>query len=120
MARILVVDDSEAIRNLVSALLIAEGHTAYLAASGGDALNVVKRQKLDLVLCDLHMPGMSGIGLVNKLRRMDNCKNLPILMLTTEKSLDKRKEARKFGASGWISKPFKEETLINAVAKYLM
>ncbi len=119
MAKILALDDAESVRQMVSLILSGQGHNVVVMRSGGDALAFAKKQHVDLVLSDLHMPGMTGIGLINKLRLLSGYENIPILMLTTENDPEKKQKARKFGATGWITKPITEERLITAVNKVL-
>jgi len=119
MARILSVDDSMTIRNMVKSMLEGEGFEVVVANDGVDAMEIAREETFDLVLCDVNMPNMNGISLVSKLRRLDAFADIPIIMLTTEDSDFKKNKARNFGASGWLQKPFTEERLVGAVKKML-
>ena len=119
MANILAVDDQTSIRQLVKYILELDGHTISLAESGQEALDLAREQTFDLVISDVNMPGMTGINMVSKMRRMDLYQGTPILMLTTETSDYKKSKARNSGASGWLSKPFDPPRLSKAVSKLL-
>jgi two-component system chemotaxis response regulator CheY len=117
MATILSVDDSKAIREMVSAVLVGEGHDVITAEDGVEAMTIARQQTFDLVLSDINMPNMNGISLVSKLRRLDGYEHTPILMLTTENSDYKKNKSRASGATGWIQKPFTPDRLLKAVNK---
>ncbi|MCJ8311375.1 MAG: response regulator [Saccharospirillaceae bacterium] len=119
MANILAVDDQTSIRQLVKYILELDGHTITLAQDGQEALDFAKEQNFDLVISDVNMPGMTGINMVSKMRRMEQYQGTPILMLTTETSDYKKSKARNSGASGWLSKPFDPPRLSSAVSKLL-
>ena len=115
MASILAVDDQRVMRDLVSAILSAEGHDLTLAEDGTVALELARQYQFDMVLSDIKMPNMNGISLVSKLRRLEHFTETPIIMLTTESSDFKKDKAKKMGANGWLQKPFEPERLIKAV-----
>ena len=117
MARILAVDDSQLIRDMVSTILTAEGHEVVTAEDGFDAMEKARDEVFELVLSDLNMPNMNGISLISKMRRLQGYEYIPIVMVTTEDSDYRKKKAKTFGASGWLVKPFTPERLINAVTK---
>lgn len=115
--RILIVDDSESIRELVGSSLIDAGFVVYKGVNGQDAINQLKNIEVDLVLTDLNMPEMDGIMLLKEIRKNDKYKYLPVLILTTESEAKKRKEAKGAGATGWIVKPFDKERLLKIINK---
>jgi len=117
MASILAVDDSQAIRSLMQVVLEGEGHTVFVKENGREALDFARNHTVDLVITDLNMPEMGGMSLVSHLRRLDNYKTLPILVITTETADYKKQKARTVGATGWIAKPVDKSRLLNAVAK---
>jgi len=84
MAKIFSIDDSKAIRQLVSTILASIGHEVITASDGNEAMAIARNHKFDLVLSDVNMPGMNGISLVSKLRRLKGYEYIPIIMLTTE------------------------------------
>lgn len=119
MATILSVDDSMVIRNMMKSILGKEGHEIIIAANGADAMAVASEKSVDLVLADINMPDMNGISLLSKLRRLDSYAEVPIIMVTTENDDYKKNKARSLGATGWLSKPFSPDRLINAVNNLL-
>jgi two-component system, chemotaxis family, chemotaxis protein CheY len=114
---ILIVDDSESIREVVGFTLTNAGHKIKVAVDGVDALKFFDGSKIDLVVTDLHMPNMDGIELIKKVRQMEAYKFTPILFLTTESQQSKKEEAKNAGATGWIVKPFVPEKLLAAISK---
>jgi len=119
MARILAVDDSKAIRDLVASVLTEAGHDVVSAADGVEALAAANRQDFDLVLSDINMPRMDGIELISELRKIKSMQYVPMIMITTENTNEKKLDARSSGASGWMAKPFTPTRLLNAVGKLL-
>ena len=120
MARILSVDDSKSIRDLITHILAQHNHEVITAADGLEAMRVARENDaVDLALIDVNMPNMSGVSLVSKLRRLDEYKYIPIIMVTTETDGYKKQKAKSVGATGWLSKPFTEERLLAAVEKTL-
>jgi two-component system chemotaxis response regulator CheY len=116
---ILIVDDSESIREVVSFTLENEGYTVLIAVDGTDALRFLNGQNIDLIITDLHMPEMDGITLIKEVRNMPDYQRIPILFLTTESQAAKKMEAKDAGATGWIIKPFVPAKLIAALSKVL-
>lgn len=116
---ILIVDDSESIREVVSFTLENEGYDVLSGIDGSDALKFLDGRKIDLVITDLHMPIMDGIGLIKEVRAMDDYSRVPILFLTTESQTAKKMEAKEAGATGWIVKPFVPAKLIAALKKVM-
>jgi len=116
---ILTVDDSLTIRQLVSFTLKGAGFDVIEAQDGEDALTKLT-QPVSLVVTDLNMPRLDGLGLIKRLRAMPACRYVPILMLTTESDTARKQEARAAGATGWIVKPFRPEQLLAVVKKVLV
>jgi len=119
MAKILTVDDSKVIRDLVAAVLSENGHEVVTANDGVEGLEASRNQQFDLVLSDINMPNMTGISMVSKVRRIPGYEHTPIIMLTTESSEFKKNKAKNMGASGWLQKPFDAERLMKAVNKLI-
>jgi len=119
MARILAVDDSASMRQMVSFTLKAAGHTVMDAEDGNQALNIAKTQSFDLVLTDVNMPIMDGLTLTKELRTLADYRFTPILILTTEAGKDKKQEGRAAGATGWLVKPFNPDQLLATIKKVL-
>jgi two-component system chemotaxis response regulator CheY len=116
---ILIVDDSESIREIVSFTLENEGYNVLVGEDGQDALKHLNKKPIDLILTDLHMPVMNGIEFIKTVRSNADYKNVPILFLTTESQTAKKMEAKEAGATGWIIKPFVPAKLIEAINKVM-
>ncbi|HLJ39268.1 MAG TPA: response regulator [Steroidobacteraceae bacterium] len=119
MARILAVDDSPSMRQLVKLALASGGHEVDVATDGVEALQVAERQQFDVVITDVNMPNMDGISLVRELRRLANYRFVPLLMLTTESTSERKQQGKEAGATGWLVKPFDPARLLSIVAKVL-
>ncbi len=119
MAKILTVDDSASMRQMVAFTLKGAGYEVVEAIDGEDALEKAKTGRVDLVLTDVNMPRMDGITLVRELRALPNYKFTPILLLTTESGADKKGEGKSAGATGWLVKPFNPEQLLATLKKVL-
>jgi two-component system chemotaxis response regulator CheY len=119
MARILAVDDSASMRQMVSYTLSNGGHDVSLANDGQEALERAQTDAFDLVLTDVNMPIMDGITLTRELRALQAYRFTPILVLTTESGTDRKMEGKAAGATGWIVKPFNPDQLIAVIRKVL-
>jgi two-component system chemotaxis response regulator CheY len=117
MANILTVDDSPSIRQMIKVTLAPVGHNVIEAGDGAQGLEKAKSTRLDLVITDLNMPGMNGLDLIRALRALPALLGLPIVFLTTESNDAVKLEAKKAGATAWITKPFKQDQLLAIVAK---
>lgn len=118
--QILIVDDSESVREAIAISLETAGMSVNRAADGQEGLNFLNgKSDVDLVITDLNMPNMDGITLVEEIRKHPVYKFTPVLILTTESQHIKRQEAKKAGATGWLVKPFAKDQLIQVVQKVL-
>jgi two-component system, chemotaxis family, chemotaxis protein CheY len=117
MARVLAVDDSASMRQLVTATLQTAGHEVLSASDGAEALQMARKEVVDVVITDVNMPIMDGITLVRELRQLPTYKYVPLLVLTTEASAERKSQGKAAGATGWIVKPFNPERLLATVAK---
>lgn len=116
---ILIVDDSAAIRQLVSLTALEARYNVLAAENGKDALAAIAGKAIDLVITDLNMPEMDGIELIKRLRGMPEFKFVPIVMLTTESQEARKVEGKQSGASGWIVKPFSPAQLLEVINKFV-
>ncbi len=116
---IMTVDDSASVRQMVSFALKEAGYDVVEAEDGQDALGKLEANPVDMVVTDLNMPNLDGIGFIKSVRANPSYKFMPIIMLTTESQDGKKKEGRSAGATGWIVKPFKPEQLLAVVKKVL-
>lgn len=117
--RILVVDDSRAVRRAVTLMLSTEAYDCLEAADGVEAVHLLETAEVDLVLTDLHMPNMDGFGLISAMRRLPNHRFTPVLVLTTECRDDVIKELQKSGVTGVLQKPIDRDGLRSAVKRCL-
>jgi two-component system chemotaxis response regulator CheY len=116
--KILIVDDSAAIRQSISFILGQEGYETVEATDGLEALTALGSiGTLDLIITDVNMPNLDGIGFIRKARELEKFKFTPILVLTTESQGSKMNEGKEAGATGWIVKPFNSEKLLGIVKK---
>lgn len=119
MTRILTVDDSPSMRDMVRIALTGAGFDVQQAADGQEALAFARKSSFDLVLSDVNMPVMDGIALIRALRAESAYRHTPILMLTTEGSADRKREGKEAGATGWIVKPFDPAQLVATMHRVL-
>ena len=117
--RIIVVDDSESIRQLLMAILGEAGYAVDSAVDGQHALEILPGEQYHLMLTDLNMPRMDGISLIRQVRSHDKFKGMPIVMLTTESQTALKDQAKAAGATGWIVKPFVANKLLAVVSKVI-
>ena len=113
---ILAIDDSAAMRQILSATLTTAGYEVTLAADGEEGLENALAMLYDLVLTDQHMPGKTGLDLITALRGNPAYQVTPILVLTTESGEPFKAAARAAGATGWIEKPLDPDMLTELVA----
>ncbi|WP_421133299.1 response regulator [Alteromonas sp. A079] len=117
--KILIVDDSPSIRQMVEVTLQSEGYDITVAVDGQNALDICQDNTFDFVLTDVNMPNMDGITLVKSLRAMGAFSSTPIVVLTTEAGGDIKSQGKAAGATGWMVKPFDPTKLLQLVAKVL-
>ena len=102
MKKILAVDDSASVRQMVNFTLKGAGYDVVDAVDGKDGLAKAGRDKFDMIITDLNMPNLDGIGMIIEVRKLPGCSFIPILMLTTESQAEKKDAGRKAGATGWL------------------
>jgi len=103
--KILVVDDSEPTRKFIGSILLRDGYNVDYAENGITALEKLFISKYDIVITDINMPGMDGFELIVKLRKDEMYKNTPIVLLTTESSVESIEQGIKIGADLYLIKP---------------
>jgi len=115
---ILAVDDSVTMLQTISLALEKEGYKVITASDGVDGLNVLKGgEKFDVIITDVNMPNMDGITLTAEIRKLEQYKFTPIIVLTTESQVGKKEDGKQAGATGWLVKPFKPEQLVSVVRR---
>lgn len=118
---ILIVDDSDILRNWLVTFIKAEGYNVLDADNGIDALGILNRKdiKADMIITDLNMPKMNGIELVRQLRNTPLYFSVPIVLITAESPYSKKYEAEAAGFNEWIQKPFSPMLLKKTIDKLL-
>ena len=117
--KILAVDDSISMRQMISFTLRESGYDVIAAVDGQDAISKAQNQSFDLIFTDQNMPNIDGLTLIQMLRELPQHEKTPILMLTTEASDEMKKMGRAAGATGWLVKPFDPQKLLDVVKKVL-
>jgi two-component system chemotaxis response regulator CheY len=117
--KILIVDDSVMVRQMVSFTLKEAGFDVVEATNGQDALGKLDDHAVDLIVTDLNMPVMDGITFIGNARTLAATKYIPILMLTTESQPEMKQKGKAAGATGWIVKPFDPPKLLAVITKVL-
>lgn len=111
MARIVVVDDEPAFRELATIILTAAGHQVLTAPDGAQGLDVLRQGGADLALLDVNMPGLTGFELCAELRRDPKLRRIPVMFLTVNKLPSDQKRGFDSGADDYLVKPFTPEEL---------
>lgn len=117
--RLLTVDDSAHMRQLVSFTLTSAGYDVQEAADGRAALEMVQRQRFGLILIDLEMPRLDGMSLIRALRSLPEYRFTPLLVLTSSLSAERQADAHQAGATAWLQKPFQPDQLIQTVRRLI-
>jgi two-component system chemotaxis response regulator CheY len=115
--RILTIDDSKTMRDMLLMTLEEAGFDVLQAVDGQDGLDVLGKERVDVVITDINMPIMDGYEVIRNLRKNPVHKTTPILVLTTESDAEKKVIARDAGATGWMVKPFDPDRLIATIRK---
>ncbi|HIC43050.1 MAG TPA: response regulator [Sulfurimonas sp.] len=116
MTNILIVDDSNMLRDMVKFALQEGGYPDVTeAVDGADALQKAKREVFNLIITDINMPNMDGFELIKELRKIPAYAKVPVMTLTTEKTPEMKAKGKAVGATGWIVKPFVPDQLLKAV-----
>jgi two-component system, chemotaxis family, chemotaxis protein CheY len=111
---ILIVDDSSSMRAVIKKVIKVSGFNVgnfMEAGDGKDALKILESEWVDLVLSDINMPNMNGLELISRMGEDDMLRSIPVVMVTTEASDEKMKNAKDLGAVGYIKKPFLPEDI---------
>jgi two-component system chemotaxis response regulator CheY len=117
--KVLLVEDDDYVRQLVSLILRAKGYAVVEAVNGRDALDKLTANEVRMVITDIRMPQMDGLQFIRELRKEAVYKSLPVVVLTSEVQEHKKREAEQAGINGWILKPFIPRQLTHAVESLL-
>jgi two-component system, chemotaxis family, chemotaxis protein CheY len=116
---VLTIDDSKAIRDMVSFTLSGAGYRVVEAENGALGLDRLRSEPVSLIIVDLNMPVMNGFDFIRHARQDPRGAGVPILMLTTETKPEAKAEGKALGATGWLNKPF-DATMLVTVARKLV
>jgi two-component system chemotaxis response regulator CheY len=118
--KILIAEDSPTMRSLIVSTIAAMGEFETVeAANGFEALRILPREKVDLIITDINMPDINGLELVSFIRNNDNYRTTPLLIISTEGSERDREKGLALGANAYLVKPFAPQQLQELVRKYL-
>lgn len=115
--KILAVDDSRTMRSMLTLALKGAGFDVTVAEDGVHGLEVLVGADPDVIITDMNMPRLDGLGFIEGVRAAESYRAVPILVLTTENGADLKARARAAGATGWIVKPFDKEKLVTAIQR---
>ena len=115
--RILTIDDSKTMRDMLMLTLSDAGYEVLQAVDGQDGIDVLGNKRVDVVITDINMPKMDGYEVIRNLRANPVHKTTPILVLTTESDTEKKNLARNAGETGWMVKPFDPDQLVATIRK---
>jgi len=118
-AMVLWADDSISVRKLADHFLAAEGWSAQTAVDGRDALDKLREGRFRVLVTDLEMPRMHGYELLHEIRTDPRLRDLPVIVCSSRSSEKHRRRAHEAGASGYLTKPFTQETLADALREWL-
>jgi two-component system, cell cycle response regulator len=119
VARVLIIEDDPASLELMAYLLKAFGHAPLCACDGLDGMATARRERPDLILCDIRLPGADGIQVCRQLKKDPRLKNVPLVALTAYAMVGDREKLLGQGFSGYLSKPINPQTFVNQIAPYL-
>jgi two-component system chemotaxis response regulator CheY len=115
--RVLAIDDSRTIRNLVRKAMEDAGFTCDTADDGVQGVERFAEVDPDVVITDINMPRLDGFGVIDAIRGTSHNRSVPILVLTTESAEELKARARRAGATGWIVKPFDDAAIVSVVRR---
>ncbi|MBU1399298.1 MAG: response regulator, partial [Proteobacteria bacterium] len=113
--RLLVIDDEENMRHMLTAMLKKSGYVVDTAADGLEGLSMIDKERYDFILCDIKMPKMNGMDFLKRTR--DKIGSTTVIMMSAYGTIDTAIEAMKEGAYDYISKPFKADEVFLALKK---
>jgi CheY-like chemotaxis protein len=119
MPNILTVDDYSVTQRVLGHILQHGGYTTYAAETALEALEVLEKTAIDLIVLDIAMPGMDGITLLRQLKGDERYAQIPIIMLTASGHHEDRRDAETAGADTFLTKPIGSSELLNAVEQLL-
>ena len=118
-AQVLVIEDNEANLELMTYLLRAFGYATEVARDGLAGLERIRRGGIDLVICDIQLPGLDGLALVTEARATAAGRGIPLLAVTAFAQAGDRERLLSAGFDGYVSKPIEPETFVDRIADFL-
>lgn len=119
MAKILIVDDSQAHLHSISKIVESQGHEIITAASGEESVDQARSHRPDVILMDIVMPGMNGFQATRRIAKDENTKSIPVIFVTTKDQETDRIWGMRQGATAYLTKPVDKQELVNAINKAL-
>ncbi len=117
---ILIVEDSSTMRSFISSTIQSSGdYEVYESATGFEALKLLPRINFKLIITDINMPDINGLELISFVRKNQQYKNIPLVIISTEGTETDRRKGISLGANEYLVKPFKPEELHNIIKKYI-
>lgn len=113
--RVLIVDNSEDVRKMLSETLREAGYDVAEASNGEEALTEIAKASADMIISDIDIPGQDGLDLIQEIRSRKENRFVPIIMLTIEDTENLRVRGKASGISGWLVKPFNPENVLTIV-----
>ena len=117
MTKVLVIDDEQGIRNLLDTLLSRKGYDVVLADGGRKGLELIRRERPDVVVLDLKMPEMDGVAVLQQIRRLNS--NQPVIILTGAATPEREQQVRALGVTEFVEKEFSLHRLGDALKRLL-
>lgn len=121
MIRVLVVEDSDSTRAMIRTIVedLGEEYLVFDAKNGFEALRMLPSEKFDLILTDINMPDINGLELINFVKNNADYRDIPLIIVSTERTEEDRKRGMELGADAYITKPFKPDELQETVKRVL-
>jgi CheY-like chemotaxis protein len=117
--KILVVDDNEKNRYLISFILEKNGIEVVTANDGLEGVETARKQQVDLIIMDIKMPKMDGYEATREIRKQEGYQSVPVIALTSYAMAEDKKKALASGCDGYIAKPINPDTFMDEIRKYL-
>lgn len=119
VSKILIVDDSDIIRNQLKQTLVDAGYEVVEGVDGVEGLNKATEDQMDLIITDFNMPNMDGLDMSIAIKKLPQYKETNIIMLTTESSTELKKKGKDAGVRAWVLKPINEAMIVKTLGKLL-
>lgn len=118
--KILVVDESSSLRQVMVLVLKKTSYDVVQASDGKEALIKLSQESIDLVITDINMPILSGFEVITEMKHRSNYKLTPIIILTSESSVEMKKKIQEIGIDNWMEKPFDPVQMLNTIDRLML